>query len=191
MSRIEPVDPNVADAKTRTLLDAVRSKLGAVPNMTRTMARSPAVLDAYLAFSGALAKTSLSAAVRERLALAVGEVNGCDYCLSAHSAIGRKVGLSQEEVDAARLGRAGDPKTTALLAFARELVLRRGELKDADLRAVREAGATDAEVVEVVAVAALNVFTNWFNHVTDPEIDFPIVRAGDGVSAAAAAGSER
>lgn len=178
MSRILPVEPNQASKKSQELLAIVEKKLGTVPNMMRTMAHSPAVLDAYLSFSNALSGSKLSAKVREQIALTVGEVNACGYCLSAHTFFGGKAGLEAADIEAARRATASDPKTAAILAFARELVVRRGEVKDHDLSVLRAAGASDGEIGEIVATVALNVFTNWFNHVSDPQIDFPEVRPG-------------
>src|SRR3954470_13315981 len=106
MSRLTQLDPEAATGRAKELLGAVKSKLGLVPNMTRAMANAPAVLDGYLQFSGALNKGSLPAKVREQIALAVSQVNGCDYCLSAHSAIGRMVGLTAEQIRDSRLGTA-------------------------------------------------------------------------------------
>lgn len=173
MSRLPLVDPATATGPAKNLLDAVGKKLGIVPNMTRALANSPAALKAYLDLSGALAGASLDAKTRERIALAVGEVNGCDYCVAAHSTIGGKLGLTREELLDARLGTADTPKTRAVLRFARNLVLQRGLATDGDLVDVRAAGVTDGEIAEIVAVTALNVFTNWFNHVADTPIDFP------------------
>jgi uncharacterized peroxidase-related enzyme len=178
MSRILPIDPTLAPKKSQELLAVVEKKLGIVPNMMKTMAHSPAVLDAYLSFSNALGASKLSAKVREQIALTVAEVNSCAYCLSAHSFIGGKLGLNQAEVDAARHAASSDPKTAAILGFARDLVIRRGEVRDQELRNVRAAGVSDGEIGEIVATVALNVFTNWFNHVSDPVIDFPEVRPG-------------
>lgn len=183
MARILPVDPNQAAKKSQELLAAVEKKLGVVPNMMKTMAHSPAVLDAYLSFSAALSATKLSAKLREQIALTVGEVNDCGYCVAAHSFLGGKAGLSPSDVESARRATSADPKSAAILAFARELVLRRGEARDSDLRALRDAGVSDAEITEIVATVALNVFTNWFNHVTDPVIDFPAVPASASKSA--------
>lgn len=185
MSRITPIDPKTATGKTKELFAAVEKKVGSVPNMMRAMAQSPAVLEAYLALTGALAGTKLSAKIREQLALALGEVNQCEYCVSAHTFIGSKIGLDNEAIDLARQGKSSDPKIAAILTFARELVVRRGEVKDADLRALRTVGVTDTELAEIVAVVSLNIFTNWFNHVADPEIDFPRVKLGAVASATA------
>lgn len=173
MSRLPLIDPANATGPAKPLLDAVGKKLGLVPNMTRAMANSPAVLKAYLEFSGALAAASLSAKTRELVALTVGEVNGCDYCLAAHTAIGGMLGLPGEALLAARNATSDDAHTAAVLRLARALVLQRGLLSDADLRDVRAAGVTDGQIAEVVATVALNVFTNWFNHVAETPIDFP------------------
>lgn len=173
MERITPVDPRTAQGKAKHLLDAVKAKLGIVPNMTRAMAVSPPVLDAYLGFSGALGHGVLPARVREQLALDVGEANRCDYCVSAHSAIGKRVGLTEQDVLDSRRGTSADPKTDALLRFARTVVAKQGVVDDADVAAVRDAGHGDAEIAEVVAHVALNIFTNYFNNVAGTAIDFP------------------
>jgi uncharacterized peroxidase-related enzyme len=173
MERINPVDPQTAQGKAKDLLDAVKAKLGMVPNMTRSMAVSPPVLDAYLGFSGALSHGVLPARVREQLALDVGEANRCDYCVSAHSAIGKRVGLTDQDLLDSRRATSADPKTDALLRFARTVVAKRGVVEDADIAAVRGAGYGDAEIAEVVAHVALNIFTNYFNNVAGTAIDFP------------------
>jgi uncharacterized peroxidase-related enzyme len=173
MERISPVDPQTAQGKAKELLDAVKGKLGIVPNMTRAMAVSPSVLDGYLGLSAALGHGVLPARLREQLALEVGEENHCEYCVSAHSAIGKRVGLSDQDVLDSRRGTSADPKTDALLRFARTVVPKRGVVEDADVAAVRDAGYGDAEIAEVVAHVALNVFTNYFNNVAGTAIDFP------------------
>lgn len=173
MSRLSSVAPETATGRAAELLAAVQQKLGLVPNMTRAMAASPAVLDGYLQLSGALAKGALRAKTREQLALAVAEANGCDYCLAAHTAIGQSVGLTPDQVRDSRLGTAVDSKTAALVHFARLVVDARGKVADADLTAVRAAGWDDAAIAEVVAHVALSVFTNYFNNVAEPALDFP------------------
>ena len=173
MSRIKQIATETASDRARTLLDAVKSKLGVVPNMTRAMANSPAVLDGYLQFSGALGKGTLSARVREQLSLAIAQANSCDYCLAAHSTIGKTVGLTAEQVRDSRLGTAVDPRTDALIRFALEVVRTRGRVGDAALAEVREAGFDDGVIAEVVAHVALDVFTNYFNNVAQTDLDFP------------------
>lgn len=178
MSRITALNPAQATGKAKELLDAVQSTLGLTPNMMRAMAHSPAVLEGYLNFSGALAGGSLNAKVREQIALAVAEVNSCGYCLSAHCAIGKMVGLAENELAAARSGEAVDAKTQATLKLAQSIALQRGEISDNDFCAARKAGLSESEIAEVVANVALNIFTNYFNHVAATDIDFPKVEPG-------------
>ena len=178
MSRINPVDRNTTTDGVRRNFDAIQKRLGIVPNMMQTMAQSPQVLEGYLGLSGALSRGALSAQLKEQIALAVSEVNACDYCLSAHSALGRGAGLSNDELDASRTGRSADPKTTAALQFARAVVERRGGITDNDLDRVRAAGFSEPEIVEIIAHVALNVFTNYFNRAAETDIDFPRVTAG-------------
>lgn len=184
MSRITAIELNQAQGKTAELLGAVQKMLGGAPNMFRTAAQSPAVLEAMVGMFGATAHGTLRPKVREAIALAVAEANGCDYCLSAHSALGAGAGLSQEERDQARAGMSLDPKTNAILQLGKALVLGRGRLSEGTLDAVRSAGVTDAEALEVVANVALNIFTNYFNLLADTDIDFPIVRARTAAKAA-------
>ena len=173
MERITPINPQTAQGRAKELLDAVNAKLGIVPNMTGAMAVSPSVLEAYLGFSGALSHGVLPARVREQLALDVSEANQCDYCVSAHSALGKHAGLTDEVILDSRRGTSTDPKTDALLRFARTIVEKQGVVEDADVAAVRKAGYGDAEIAEVVAHVALNIFTNYFNNVAGTTIDFP------------------
>lgn len=175
MTRIPAVVPDTATGKSKTLLDAVQKKLGRVPNLMRTLANAPAALDGYLAFSGALAGGALDAKVREQIALTVAEANLCDYCLSAHTAIGGMVGLSPDDVSKARQATAAQPKTHAILKLARSIVVNRGEIPDSDLAAARAAGVSDGEIIETTANVALNILTNYVNHVADTVVDFPAV----------------
>ncbi len=173
MARLNTVDPTRAEGKAKTLLDAVKSKMGVVPNLTKVMANSPAVLEAYLGFAGALAGGALPAKLKELLALDVGQANGCEYCLSAHSLLGKRAGLTDDQIISGRKGTSEDPKTAAALSFARKLIAARGRATDADLAAVRDAGYTDGEIAEIVGHVALNTLTNYLNNVAETEIDFP------------------
>ena len=173
--RIPPLDPAQTAGKVKETLAGVQRKLGMTPNMMRTMAHSPAVLDAYLAFSGALATGVLPAAIREQLALMVGQTNKCEYCVSAHSMLGGLAGLGPQQLADARRQRSTDPKAQAALSLAANIVERRGDVTDAQLAAARQAGLGDAEIAEVVAHVALNVLTNYFNQVARTEVDFPRV----------------
>jgi uncharacterized peroxidase-related enzyme len=174
MARIHPVERN-ANSKTRELLGAVEKSLGMVPNMIATMAQSPAVVQAYLRFNQTLAGGSLPDALRQRLSLAVSEADQCNYCLSAHTFLGRKAGLSESDVLDARHGTAADEKTNAAVVFARKIVEDRGHLNDEDVEEVRRAGYTEGQIAEIVANVALTIFTNYFNQVADTEVDFPLV----------------
>ena len=175
MSRIQQIAPEAATGKAKELLAAVQGKLGLVPNITRAMANSPSVLEGYLGLSGALGKGGLSAKNREQIALAVGQANQCDYCLAAHSAIGKMVGLTADQILDSRRGTAIDAKTDAMIRFARKVVNERGQVSDADVAEVRAAGLDDGAIAEIVANVALNIFTNYFNHVAETDIDFPKV----------------
>jgi uncharacterized peroxidase-related enzyme len=179
MSRI-PTPATIADApaKAQPLLEAVNKQLGVVPNMFRLISTSPQALEGYLAMSGALSKGALPAATRERIALAVAEVNGCDYCLSAHTYLGRNLAhLDDAEITANRSGASNDPKADAAVRFAAKVAGARGHIAEADLAAVRLAGYTDAQIVEIVQHVALNTWTNYFNEVFRTDIDFPVVTA--------------
>lgn len=178
MSRIQPINYEESTGKVRRLLDGVKSKLGMTPNMMKTMAQSPAVLEAYLNFSGALAAGTLDDGLREQIALVSAEVNSCGYCASAHTAIGKVVGLDQEAILAARNGHSSDAKADAALNFARTVIVNRGDVSDADLQAIRDAGFSDGEIGEIVANVALNIFTNYFNVIAETDIDFPKVEVG-------------
>lgn len=177
MARIEP-NQN-PDAATQEKLDGVKAKLGVVPNIFQTFAHSPAVLDFYMQGSGALSGTSISAQLRESIALAVAGVNSCDYCASAHTKIGEGAGLSADELAQNLHGNSGDVKTKAALDFSVKLVNSQGNPSDADVQALKDAGYTDGEVLEITAVVAFNIFTNYFNHVADTDVDFPLVSTAD------------
>jgi uncharacterized peroxidase-related enzyme len=179
MSRI-PTPATIADApeKSRPLLETVNKQLGVAPNMFRLIATSPHALEGYLGLSGALAHGALPPATRERIALAVAEVNGCDYCLSAHSYLGRNLAhLDDAEIAANRNGGSSDKKADAAVRFAVAVTRSRGHVAEADLSAVREAGYTDAQAIEIVQHVALNTWTNYFNEVFGTDIDFPVVQA--------------
>ena len=173
MARIEQISPETATGRARELLEAVKDRLGLVPNMTRAMANAPAALDGYLQLHGALARGALPARVREQIALAVAQANGCDYCLAAHSAVGRMVGLTADQIRDSRLGTAVDPKVDALIRFALKVVDARGRVGDVDLDEVRGAGFDDAAIVEVIANVALHVYANYFNRLAGTDLDFP------------------
>jgi uncharacterized peroxidase-related enzyme len=179
MSRLTIPARDDVPADSKPILDAVEKQLGVVPNMFRLIASSPAALQGYTANNAALAK-ALDVKTRERIALAVAQVNGCDYCLSAHSYLGMNMAkISNEEIALNRMGRSGDPKADAAVRFATNVVRDRGRVADADIEAVRKAGFSDGQIVEIIAVAAENVFTNLLNVVAGTDIDFPVVQAAE------------
>jgi uncharacterized peroxidase-related enzyme len=177
MSTLPTIEPDGARGDAAELLAEVRKALGVVPNMTKVMVNSPAVLRGYLDLSAALAGGVLPAGVRERLAVLVAECNGCSYCLSAHTYIGENVAkVEPDELVRARHAESGDQHTAAILALADAIVRSRGHVEADALPLARTAGLTDAEIAEVVAHIALNVFTNYLNVLSDVEIDWPVVR---------------
>ncbi len=173
MSHFEAVDPSTATGKTKELLDGVQAKLGMTPNILRVLATSPAALEAQTAFSGALSHGALPARLREQIALAVAEANRCEYCLGAHSAAGRALGLSEEQLIDSRGGTSPDSKVDAALRFAREFVEKRGWVDDDSISRLHSAGFGDGEITEIVANTALHIFMNYFDHVAKPVLDFP------------------
>lgn len=177
MPRIQPVNVETASPATIALLGEVRKQMGTVPNIIATMANSEPAAKAYLAFSGALANGSLPRKLREQIALVVGEANDCHYCLSAHSFLASKAGANESEIVGARQGKAPDAKSNAVLSFAKKLVDERGQVSDDDVQQLSNAGLGPGEITEIVSVVALNMFTNYFNHVAGTEIDFPLAPA--------------
>ena len=179
MSRIPtPATIEAAPAASRPLLEAVKQQLGIAPNLFRLVSNSPAALEGYLSLSGALAKGALPAPTRERIALAVAETNGCSYCLSAHTYLGKNLAkLDDAEITANRNGSSNDAKAEAAVKFAVKVARERGHVSEADLRAVKSAGYDDAQVIEMVLHVALNTWTNYINEVAQTDIDFPVVTA--------------
>jgi uncharacterized peroxidase-related enzyme len=176
MSNLPLIDAATATGPVAELLAVVQRRLGVVPNMTKAMANSPALLEGYIELSEALGGGALSAASRERIALAVAQANSCAYCLSAHTYLAEHAaGLSNAEIDAARKADATDPKVAALLTFATAVNDTRGAVTPDDLEAVRSAGATDEEIAETIGQVALNVLTNYFNKAAAVDVDFPVV----------------
>ena len=177
MSRLPtPATIDAAPAASQPMLEAVKKQFGVVPNLFRLVSTSPAALEGYLGLSGALAKGALPAQTRERIALAVAQINGCDYCLSAHSYLGKNLAkLDDAEIAANRTGSSNDPKADAAVRFAAKVARERGHVAEDYLRAVRLAGYSDAQVIEMVLHVALNTWTNYINEVAKTDIDFPVV----------------
>jgi uncharacterized peroxidase-related enzyme len=179
MSRIAtPASIAASPAASQPLLEAVNKQIGSVPNLFRVVANSPAALEGYLGMSGALAKGALPAQTRERIALAVAEINGCNYCLAAHTYMGKNLAkLDDAEIAANRSGASNDAKADAAVRFAALVTRARGHVDASAVQAVRLAGYSDAQIVEIVQHVALNTWTNYLNEVAATEIDFPVVAA--------------
>ncbi|ASM75465.1 carboxymuconolactone decarboxylase family protein (plasmid) [Pseudosulfitobacter pseudonitzschiae] len=177
MARITQVSDTAAAPEAATLFTAIKGKLGMVPNLYRVAANQPAVLGGMLGLNEALARGSFDARTREAIALAVAGVNGCDYCASAHAAISAGLKMTPGDIDAHLAGRSDDPRTAAILRLALAIVQARGLIADADLTTARDAGLSEADIVETVANVVANIFTNYLNHVADTDIDFPARKA--------------
>ncbi len=175
MSRIAPIDPQTATGRRRELLDQVQKMLGSTPNFLRVFAQSPAALAGFLGLHGALLRGSLDAATRERIALLAAESNGCAYCVAAHTAGARQTGLSDAEILAARQGGSSEERAAAAVRFAQAVLEHTGDVSGAELRAVREAGFSEGDIVEIVTHVALNTLTNTLARVGQIDIDYPEV----------------
>lgn len=183
MQNIQPIEVSSASGQTAELLGVVRQKMGGVPNLLATLAQSHAALGAYLGISGALGEGLLDPKLREQIALAVAGTNRCDYCASAHTVLAGLAGVNQDEATLNLTGSASDAKAQAALDFATAIVVDRGHLANGELDAVRAAGFSDGEIAEIIAHVAMNIFTNYFNHIAGTEIDFPVVSTAGAVAA--------
>jgi len=172
-NRIQLLNNEDASEKSQELLAQVQQKFGSIPNVFKMMANSPALLQSYLSFSGALAAGKLDPEISERIALLIAQDNECEYCLAAHSAIARKAGLSGSEILLARQGSSEDEKADAALVFAMAIADNGGRIEDEDLQNARQAGFSDEELLEIVAAVSLNTLTNTLNNLAQTELDFP------------------
>ena len=175
MSRINVVNRDAANTEQAQLLDAIEAQLGMVPNFLKVFANSPAALKAFLGLHEISGQGNLDPQTRERIALALAQQNACDYCVSAHTAIGRKAGLSNAEIEANRAGSSEDVKADAAVKFAKALAEHNGEVTTAEILAVRNAGYDDAEIVEIITHVGLNILSNIIGKASRVEIDFPKV----------------
>lgn len=175
MPRLQPHAIENTSGHTREMVDAAKKKLGKHLNIIATMANSPAVLESYLSFSGAMGKSKLSAQAREAVSLVIGEKNHCQYCVSAHTTVGKMVGFTEDETVRIRQGIASDTKVQAVIDLAVAIADTKGLISDQDFTDAQNAGLSDEEITEVLGLVALNTFTNYFNHVAGTEVDFPKV----------------
>ena len=174
-ARIATLDVTTAHGRTKELLDATKTQLGRIPNLYASLAQSPSALDGYLAFRSALSKGVLNVPMRERIALLTATINDCGYCVAAHTFRGAKAGLSESDLAATQRGQSEDAKSTAALQFVEALLKNQGMISDNDFAKLKAQGWSDEETGEIVAHVALNVFSNYFNHVAMPLLDFPAV----------------
>lgn len=172
-NRIKLLNQSECSEESQQLLNQVQQKFGSIPNIFKMMAHSPAVLKSYLAFSSALSEGKLCAQIQERIALLIAQENDCEYCLAAHSTLGKNAGLSEEEIMHARQAKSEDSKALAALRFAKSVFLYSGEVEDSELEAVRQAGFSEEEILEIIAAVSLNVLTNSLNNVAETKLDFP------------------
>jgi uncharacterized peroxidase-related enzyme len=173
--RIGAIDPGVATGARKELLDAVVNKYGGAPNSFKTMAHSPATFRGFLDLSGTLEGGVLPFETRYQIAIAVSEINGCPYCLSAFTAIGKSNGMQDETLAMCRFAGSTDPKIDAMLNFAAAIVRERGAVTSEDFQKVKSAGCSDEETLEIIANVALFTFANYINLAIGTEIDFPLV----------------
>ena len=173
MARFKVLNPDEATGKTKELFDLVKSKMGMVPNVMRIMGNSPAVLNGYLSFNTALNSSSIGNKLGELIALTVANENECNYCDAAHIYISDKMGLDATTIDNARLGTSDNPKINTALGFVKDILDNRGHVSEASISAIKSAGYTDAEIIEIVAKASLCIYTNYLNVVAETDIDWP------------------
>ena len=173
MSRLNVLAPAAATGETKVIYDELTKRMGKVINIFQAMGNSSAALNAYLSMAGALAQGELTPEDREVIYLAVSEDNGCHYCVSAHTMIAERAGMSVTEILAARRFQTPDAKRQALLQFVRRVIDTKGHVSDAELAAVRVAGYTDGQIAESVAYIGLATYSNLFNHVHQTDLDFP------------------
>ena len=175
-ARIPLVTPADTTGERQQLLGQIQQAFGATPNMFKAVANSTAALKSMWASFGALGGGVIPAKLGEQIAVAIADRNDCEYCLAAHTALGRKAGASAEEMSAAQAGQSLDARTAAALRFAVAVVNNRAQVDDADVASLREAGYSDEEIVEILAHVALNLFTNYINVAFQVPVDFPSVK---------------
>lgn len=176
MSRVQLINVSDATSDRKVLLDQVNQAFGTIPNMFKATANSPAALKSMWGSFGALGKGVIGKKLGEKIAVAVANRNQCEYCLAAHTYIGKGAGISLDELQGAQSGHSSDPKTAAALSFALKLVNQRGQVSQTDTQELRGAGFDDEQIVEIIAHVALNLFTNYINIALDVPVDFPKIQ---------------
>jgi uncharacterized peroxidase-related enzyme len=173
MTRMHPVSPDKATGEVKTIFDDLKKKMGKVINIFQNMGNSPAVLKSYFSMSEALTHTSLDQKLREQIMLAVSQANQCDYCLAAHTTISKVAGIPDQEILLARKAEAKDPKTQAILKFAKQVVDKKGHVSDQEVATLKATGVNDKEFAEIFLAILVGMFTNYFNLMTGTQVDFP------------------
>ncbi len=179
MPRIQPMNAENAKGEVRELYQSLEKKLGRVPNIFLNMGNSPLMLKGFLALNAAANHTNLLPKTREQIALLVSQINHCQYCLSAHTMMAEKIGMSEQEILKARQAESQDTKDQAILKFTKQVIEQRGNVSNQDVASIKAAGIDDSEFVEIILVIMENIFTNYFNLITDPKIDFPLASEMD------------
>lgn len=177
-TRIKTLNPDTTTGESKELFNAVEKKLGFIPNLIKVFGNSPTTLKSYLNLGELTASGNFSNKFREQLALAVGEENSCNYCLSAHTAIGKMNGLTSEQTELNRQGLANDAKTQVGLQLAQSITKNRGKITSQEIEAAKAVGYNDGDILEIVLNVVSNTLTNYVNHIAETEIDFPKVEAG-------------
>lgn len=177
MNRIKLLEAEQASTNTATLYQAVKSKMGLVPNMVKALGHSTAALEGYLGLSTAVSNGKLRPATREKIALLIAEANQCEYCVRAHTAVSGMLKIPEFEIENARCGKANDPKEQAILDIAKAIIDTRGAVSDESFSEATNAGVSEEEIAEITANVAINVFTNYFNRLADTECEFPPVES--------------
>lgn len=177
-TRIETLNPETTTGQAKELFNAVQDKLGFIPNLIKVFGNSPATLQSYLSLGELLGSGNFTNKFREQLALAIAEENACNYCLSAHTAIGKMNGLTEAQTEQNRQGLANDAKVQTGLQFAQSVTKNRGNVTTEEIQAVKAAGYSDGDILEIVLNVVANTLTNYVNHIAETEIDFPAVEAG-------------
>lgn len=175
MARIELPTREQAPAETHQILDAMQQRLGFLPNGLRLLSLSPSALQAFVGLQTSMSH-ALDAKTRETVALAVSRANGCNYCVATHCYVAHANSQTgADEISLNLEGKSSDPKRAAAAAFAKQIIDTHGKVSDANLAAVRAAGYTDGQIVELTALAAQFTLTNFLNNMADVEIDIPAV----------------
>lgn len=176
MTRVNSVTEDEASPKVKLIYNLIKKNNGRIPNIFLNMGNAPSVLEAFISLSDAASHSTFTPLLAEKIALAVSQTNQCNYCLSAHTALGKATGLNDAAINNARKALTEPPKEQAILQFAKALVEKRGKVTNEDISNLKKAGVNNEEMLEIVLHVMVTMFTNYFNHVTDPQIDFPEVK---------------